>query len=126
MATREEVELRLYTIIYDVAEDMKKAMEGLLEPTEREVRLGSAEVREIFRISRLGTIAGCLVADGKVTRSAQVRLLRDNVVDPHREGRLAQAIQGRRQRGEGRPRVRYRNRRVQRHQAGGRHRVLYH
>jgi translation initiation factor IF-2 len=80
VATREEVELRLYTIIYDVAEDMKKAMEGLLKPTEREVRLGSAEVREIFRISRLGTIAGCLVADGKVTRSAQVRLLRDNVV----------------------------------------------
>ena len=80
VAAREEVELRLYTIIYDVAGDMKKAMEGLLEPTEREVRLGSAEVREIFRISRLGTIAGCFVADGKVTRSAQVRLLRDNVV----------------------------------------------
>jgi translation initiation factor IF-2 len=80
VAEREEVQLRLYTIIYDVAEDMKKAMEGLLEPTEREVRLGAAEVREIFRISRIGTIAGCLVADGKVTRAANVRLLRDNVV----------------------------------------------
>ncbi|MCG6924932.1 MAG: translation initiation factor IF-2 [Acidobacteria bacterium] len=80
IAERDEVELRLYTVIYDVGEDMKKAMEGLLEPTIREVRLGAAEVREIFRISRLGTVAGCYVQDGKVTRSAQVRLLRDNVV----------------------------------------------
>jgi translation initiation factor IF-2 len=80
VAERDEVELRLYTIIYDVAEDMKKAMEGLLEPTEREVRLGSAEVREIFRISRIGTVAGSYVTDGRVTRNAQVRLLRDNVV----------------------------------------------
>jgi translation initiation factor IF-2 len=80
VAERDEVELRLYTVIYDVGEDMKKAMEGLLEPTIREVRLGAAEVREIFRISRLGTVAGCYVQDGRVTRSAQVRLLRDNVV----------------------------------------------
>jgi translation initiation factor IF-2 len=80
VAERDEVELRLYTIIYDVGEDMKKAMEGLLEPTIREVRLGAAEVRDIFRISRLGTVAGCYVQDGKVTRTAQVRLLRDNVV----------------------------------------------
>jgi translation initiation factor IF-2 len=80
IAERDEVELRLYTIIYDVAEDMKKAMEGLLEPTIREVRLGAAEVRDTFKISKVGTIAGCLVQDGKVTRTAQVRLLRDNVV----------------------------------------------
>jgi translation initiation factor IF-2 len=80
VAERDEVELRLYTIIYDVGEDMKKAMEGLLEPTEREVRQGAAEVRDIFRISRLGTVAGSYVTDGKVTRNAQVRLLRDNVV----------------------------------------------
>ncbi len=80
VAERDEVELRLYTVIYDVGDDMKKAMEGLLEPTTREVRLGAAEVREIFRISRLGTVAGCYVQDGKVTRTAQVRLLRDNVV----------------------------------------------
>jgi len=80
IAERDEVELRLYTIIYDVAEDMKKAMEGLLEPTIREVRLGAAEVRDTFKISKVGTIAGCYVQDGKVTRSAQVRLLRDNVV----------------------------------------------
>jgi translation initiation factor IF-2 len=80
IAERDEVELRLYTIIYDVAEDMKKAMEGLLEPTIREVRLGAAEVRDTFKISKVGTIAGCYVQDGKVTRAAQVRLLRDNVV----------------------------------------------
>jgi translation initiation factor IF-2 len=80
IAERDEVELRLYTVIYDVGEDMKKAMEGLLEPTTREVQLGAAEVREIFRISRVGTIAGCYVTDGKVARSASVRLLRDNVV----------------------------------------------
>ncbi len=80
IAERDEVELRLYTVIYDVAEDMKKAMEGLLEPTLREVRLGAAEVRDTFKISKVGTIAGCYVEDGKVTRSAQVRLLRDNVV----------------------------------------------
>jgi translation initiation factor IF-2 len=80
IAERDEVELRLYTIIYDVAEDMKKAMEGLLEPTIREVRLGAAEVRDTFKISKVGTIAGCYVQDGRVTRTAQVRLLRDNVV----------------------------------------------
>ena len=80
LAERDEVEMRLYTVIYDVGADIKKAMEGLLEPSIREVRLGAAEVREIFRISRIGTIAGCYVQDGKVTRNAQVRLLRDNVV----------------------------------------------
>jgi translation initiation factor IF-2 len=80
IAERDEVELRLYTIIYDVAEEMKKAMEGLLEPKVREVRLGAAEVRDTFKISKIGTIAGCFVQDGKVTRTANVRLLRDNVV----------------------------------------------
>ena len=79
-AERDEVEVRLYTVIYDAMEDMKKAMEGLLEPTIREVRLGSAEVRDIFKISKVGTIAGCYVVDGKVNRNAMVRLLRDNVV----------------------------------------------
>jgi translation initiation factor IF-2 len=80
IAERDQVEIRLYTVIYDAVEEMKKAMEGLLEPTLREVRLGAAEVRETFKISKVGTIAGCYVTDGKVTRSAQVRLLRDNVV----------------------------------------------
>jgi translation initiation factor IF-2 len=80
IAERDKIELRLYTIIYDVAEEMKKAMEGLLEPTLREVRLGAAEVRDTFKISKVGTIAGCYVQDGKVVRTAHVRLLRDNVV----------------------------------------------
>jgi translation initiation factor IF-2 len=79
-AERDEVEIRLYTVIYDAIEDMKKAMEGLLEPTIREVRLGAAEVRDTFKISKVGTIAGCLVTDGKVNRNAMIRLLRDNVV----------------------------------------------
>jgi len=79
-AERDKVEVRLYTVIYDAVDDMKKALEGLLEPTIREVRLGSADVRETFRISKIGTIAGCYVIDGKVNRAAQVRLLRDNVV----------------------------------------------
>jgi translation initiation factor IF-2 len=79
-AERDKVEVRLYTVIYDAVQDMKKAMEGLLEPTIREVRLGAAEVRDTFKISKVGTIAGCYVTDGRVNRQAQVRLLRDNVV----------------------------------------------
>jgi translation initiation factor IF-2 len=79
-AERDKVDIRLYTVIYDVMEEMKKAMEGLLEPTVREVRLGAAEVRDTFKISKVGTIAGSYVTDGKVNRQAQVRLLRDNVV----------------------------------------------
>jgi translation initiation factor IF-2 len=80
VAERDKVDLRLYTVIYDAVEEMRKALEGLLEPSIREVRLGSAEVRETFKISKVGTIAGCYVTDGKVNRNAQVRLLRDNVV----------------------------------------------
>jgi translation initiation factor IF-2 len=79
-AERDKVEIRLYTVIYDAIEEMRKAMEGLLEPSIREVRLGAAEVRDTFKISKVGTIAGCYVVDGRVNRSAQVRLLRDNVV----------------------------------------------
>jgi translation initiation factor IF-2 len=79
-AERDKVEVRLYTVIYDAVDDIKKALEGLLEPTIREVRLGAATVQEAFRISKVGTIAGCLVTDGKVNRNAMVRLLRDNVV----------------------------------------------
>jgi translation initiation factor IF-2 len=79
-AERDKVDIRLYTVIYDAVDEMKKAMEGLLEPSIREVRLGAATVQEAFRISKVGTIAGCLVTDGKVNRNANVRLLRDNVV----------------------------------------------
>jgi translation initiation factor IF-2 len=79
-AEEEKVELRMYTVIYDLIDDIKKAMVGLLEPTFKEVVLGQAQVRQLFRVPRLGTIAGCYMTDGKVTRNSEVRLLRDNVV----------------------------------------------
>jgi translation initiation factor IF-2 len=80
IAERDRVDVRLHTVIYDAVEEIRKALEGLLEPTIREVRLGSAEVRETFKISKVGMIAGCYVSEGRITRSAQARLLRDNVV----------------------------------------------
>ena len=79
-AEKEGVDIRLYNIIYDAVEDIKKAMEGLLEPTFREKHLGRAEIRETFSVPKVGTVAGCYVQDGKMLRNAQVRLLRDNVV----------------------------------------------
>jgi translation initiation factor IF-2 len=79
-AERDKVEVRLYTVIYDAVEDIKKAMEGMLEPTIREVRLGAAEVRDTFKISKVGTIAGSYVTDGVVRRGAKVRLVRDGTV----------------------------------------------
>ncbi len=88
VAERESVDVRLHSVIYNVTEEIKKGMEGMLEPTFKEVRLGAAEVREVFKVPKIGAIAGCLVTDGKVTRSGetQVRLLRDNVVV--HEGRI--------------------------------------
>ena len=79
-AERENVDVRLYTVIYKAIEDMEKAMKGLLAPEYKEVLLGHAEVRNVFKITGAGIIAGCYVQDGKVQRNAQVRLLRDNVV----------------------------------------------
>jgi len=80
LAEKEGVDIRLYNIIYDAVEDVKKAMEGLLEPTLREKYLGRAEIREVFSVPKIGNVAGCYVLDGKIVRNAQVRLLRDNVV----------------------------------------------
>ncbi|MDI7269378.1 MAG: translation initiation factor IF-2, partial [Myxococcota bacterium] len=79
MAESERIEIRFYNIIYDLLDDVKKAMAGLLKPIVEEVFLGRAEVRQIFNISKVGTIAGCAVAEGKIARSAQVRLLRDSI-----------------------------------------------
>ena len=87
LAEREQVDVRLYSVIYDVVEDIRKAMEGMLDPSFREMPVGRAEVRNTFHISRLGTVAGCYVLSGKITRNATVRLLRDNVVI--HEGKLA-------------------------------------
>jgi translation initiation factor IF-2 len=80
LAEREGVDVRLYSVIYDVVDHIRKAMEGLLEPTLKEVVQGRAEVRNTFHISRIGTIAGCSVLTGKLTRNSNIRLLRDNVV----------------------------------------------
>jgi translation initiation factor IF-2 len=80
LAESEGVDIRLYNIIYDAVADVRNAMEGLLAPTLREKFLGRVEVRETFSVSKIGTIAGCYVLDGKVLRGAKVRLVRDNVV----------------------------------------------
>jgi translation initiation factor IF-2 len=80
LAAREKVDIRLHTIIYNVVDEIKKAMTGMLEPVFKEMRLGTAEVRNTFRVPKAGTIAGCYITDGKVTRAAEVRLLRDNIV----------------------------------------------
>jgi translation initiation factor IF-2 len=80
LADTEQVDIRLYTVIYDLVDDVRKAMVGLLEPEYREEELGHAEVREIFRVPKVGAIAGSHVIDGVITRSAKVRLLRDHVV----------------------------------------------
>jgi translation initiation factor IF-2 len=82
IAARERVDIRQHSVIYNVTDEMKKAMSGLLEPTFKEVRVGVANVREIFKVPKFGTIAGCMVTEGRITRAGetQARLLRDNVV----------------------------------------------
>ncbi len=80
LAESEEIEIRLYSIIYDAINELKDAMEGLLEPTSEEVITGNIEVREVFKISKVGTVAGCYVTDGIVKRNNQVRLIRDGIV----------------------------------------------
>ena len=80
VAEQEKVEIRLHTIIYNLSDEIKKAMTGLLEPVFREVYRGKAEVRETFRIPKIGAVAGCMVQDGQILRGSEVRLLRDSVV----------------------------------------------
>jgi len=80
LAKREEVEIRLYNVIYDMVNDLRQAMIGLLEPTTKETVLGQAEARQLFRVPKVGVIAGCMVTEGTVRRTAEVRLIRDNVV----------------------------------------------
>ena len=79
-AEREGVEIRTYSVIYKVTEEIYAALEGMLEPEEVEETIGQADVKELFRASRVGTIAGCLVTDGRITRTAQVRLVREGTV----------------------------------------------
>jgi translation initiation factor IF-2 len=87
-AERAGIEIRYYNIIYDLVDDVKKAMSGLLAPTVRETTLGSATILEIFKVSKVGNVAGCRVTDGVVERGANVRLIRDSVVV--HEGKLSQ------------------------------------
>ena len=80
LAEQEGVDIKLYQVIYDAIDDVKKAMVGMLAPITREKLMGKAEVRQVFTIPKAGTIAGCFVTEGKITRKAQLRLVRDSVV----------------------------------------------
>lgn len=79
-AERDGVDMRLYRIIYDCIEEIEAAIKGMLAPKYREAQLGRAEVREVYKISSVGTVAGCYITDGKVTRNAQIRVVRDGIV----------------------------------------------
>src|SRR5699024_10458026 len=80
VADKEEIDIRTYSVIYDAIDDLKDAMEGMLSPEFKEEVTGNAEIRETFKISKVGTIAGCMVTDGKLYRNSQIRLIRDGVV----------------------------------------------
>jgi translation initiation factor IF-2 len=88
MAKRDGVDIRYYSIIYDVADDLKKALSGMMAPSLREKFLGYAEIREVFTVSKVGKVAGCMVTEGLMKRGGKVRLLRDDVVI--HEGELSQ------------------------------------
>jgi len=80
LADKEEIEIRTYSVIYAAIDDVKEAMEGMLSPEIKEQVIGNVEIREVFRISKVGSIAGCMVLTGKVTRNSKIRLLRDGIV----------------------------------------------
>lgn len=88
IAEKDEIEIRLYSIIYDAINDVKDAMEGLLAPTVEEVITGNIEIREVFKISKVGTVAGCMVTDGYVKRANNIRIIRDGIVSY--EGQIGQ------------------------------------
>ncbi|NCC48984.1 MAG: translation initiation factor IF-2, partial [Clostridia bacterium] len=87
LAAEAEVDIRLYRVIYNAIEDIEAAMKGMLAPEFKEVVHGHAEVRQVFRVTGVGVVAGCYVTDGKITRSSEVRIVRDGIVV--HEGRLA-------------------------------------
>jgi translation initiation factor IF-2 len=80
LAQKEEIDIRNYSIIYDAINDLKDAMEGMLSPEMKEEITGTAEIREIFKVSKVGTIAGCMVTDGKIYRNSNIRIIREGVV----------------------------------------------
>jgi translation initiation factor IF-2 len=91
LAEREGVQIKLYSIIYEAIDEVRAAIEGMLEPTKEERILGQVEVREVYKISKVGTVAGCYVQEGKITRNTNIRLIRNGiVVYPTREGQMAE------------------------------------
>jgi translation initiation factor IF-2 len=80
LAEQEEIDIRTYSIIYDAIDEIKSAMEGMLAPTVEEKVVANVEIREVFKITKVGTVAGCMVLDGKINRNTKVRVLRDGVV----------------------------------------------
>ena len=98
MAARDKVNIRYYSIIYEVVEDIKAALSGMLSPTLKENFLGYAEIREVFNLTKSGKVAGCMVTEGVVKRGAKVRLLRDNVVIHTGTLKTLAPFQGRRER----------------------------
>ena len=125
-AERDGIEIRYYNIIYDLVDDVKKAMSGLLAPVTREEFIGNASILEVFNISKVGKVAGCRVTDGKVERGAGVRLIRDHVVI--HEGKLSTLKRFKDEVREVpvRPGMRHGLRGLPGHEAGRRHRVLPH
>jgi translation initiation factor IF-2 len=80
IAEKENIDIRLYRIIYEIIDDIKKAMEGMLAPEFKEVILGRAEIRMVYKVPKIGNIAGCYVLEGKINRNSNIRLIRDNIV----------------------------------------------
>jgi translation initiation factor IF-2 len=80
IAENEEIQIKLYSIIYKAIEEVKEAMEGMLSARIEEQITGTAEIREVFKITKVGTIAGCMVLDGKIARASRVRVIRDGIV----------------------------------------------
>jgi translation initiation factor IF-2 len=80
LAEKEQIDIRLYSIIYDAIEEVKAAMEGMLSPEIREEIIGTLEVLETFKITKVGTVAGCMMKEGKIRRSSKVRLIREGIV----------------------------------------------
>ena len=119
-AKRDGTEIRYYNIIYNVVDDVKATLSGLLAPETREKFLGNAEILEVFTISKVGKVAGCRVTEGVVRRGAKVRLIRDNVVIHEGELSHPEALQGRSARSAGRTGMRHGLRQLSGH-AEGRH-----
>ena len=125
-AEQEKVDVRLHTIIYNLTDEMKKAMSGLLAPVFKEVYRGKAEVRETFRISKVGAVAGCQVTDGSIPRDSEMPRAARQRRGAYRQDRFAAALQGRRQRSQDRHGVRHHAGQLLRSQAGRHHRGVRH